>query len=264
MNKLTFSSSIVKSGKRILNSFPKKVNVIRAQSFSTDQRYKPVNEVPEHVLESMNSSKTHSPGFSIKGEALEGRPAYLDFQATTPLDPRVLDAMLPFLTEKFGNPHSKTHTFGWETEQAIEEARENIGKMIGASSKEIIFTSGATESNNMAIKGVARFYKEHKRHIITTQTEHKCVLDSCRSLEAEGFTITYLPVQTNGLISLEDLQNAIRPDTALVSIMGVNNEIGVVQPLKEIGKVNILLLYTLHLLITLSFFLLLLLAIDLS
>jgi cysteine desulfurase len=182
-------------------------------------------------------SETVQPsGFSIKNQAFEGRPAYLDFQATTPLDPRVLDAMMPFLTEKYGNPHSRTHSFGWETESSVEIARENIAKLIGASAKEIIFTSGATESNNMAIKGVARFYKEHKKHVITTQTEHKCVLDSCRSLEAEGFDVTYLPVQTNGLISLEALEKAIRPDTSIVSIMGVNNEIGVVQPLAEIGK----------------------------
>jgi cysteine desulfurase len=179
----------------------------------------------------------HSPGFSIKGESLIGRPAYLDFQATTPLDPRVLDAMMPFLTEKYGNPHSRTHSFGWETEEAIEKAREYVAKLIGASSKEIIWTSGATESNNMAIKGIARFYREHKKHIITTQTEHKCVLDSCRSLEAEGFDVTYLPVEKNGLINLETLEKSIRPDTAIVSIMGVNNEIGVIQPLKEIGKV---------------------------
>lgn len=179
-----------------------------------------------------------STGFSIRGEAKLGRPAYLDFQATTPLDPRVLDSMMPYLTEKYGNPHSRTHSFGWETEKAIEAARENVARLIGASGKEIIFTSGATESNNMAIKGVARFYREHKKHVITTQTEHKCVLDSCRSLESEGFEVTYLPVQSNGLIDLERLKEAIRPDTALVSIMGVNNEIGVVQPLAEIGKVK--------------------------
>jgi len=247
MNKLYLSQSIIRSSLKIGKLTPTCIKVtaassgVRTQSFSTDQRYQPVNEVPESVLESMNSAKIHSPGFSIKGEALQGRPAYLDFQATTPLDPRVLDAMMPFLTEKFGNPHSKTHSFGWESEQAIDQARENIANLIGASSKEIIFTSGATESNNMSIKGVARFYKEHKNHIITTQTEHKCVLDSCRSLEAEGFTVTYLPVQSNGLISLEELEKAMRPETALVSVMGVNNEIGVVQPLKEIGQVTLTL-----------------------
>jgi len=173
--------------------------------------------------------------FSIKGAALEGRAAYLDFQATTPMDPRVLDCMMPFMTEQYGNPHSRTHEYGWETETAVEEARAHIAHLIGASPKEIIFTSGATESNNMSIKGVARFYGQHKKHVITTQTEHKCVLDSCRSLQSSGFDVTYLPVQTNGLIDLDQLRDALRPDTVLVSVMGVNNEIGVLQPLKEVG-----------------------------
>ncbi|KMU75830.1 cystathionine gamma-synthase [Coccidioides immitis RMSCC 3703] len=165
------------------------------------------------------------------------RPIYLDMQATTPTDPRVLDAMLPFLTGLYGNPHSRTHAYGWETEKATEQAREYVANLIGADAKEIIFTSGATESNNMSIKGVARFFGRSgkKKHIITTQTEHKCVLDSCRHLQDEGFEVTYLPVQSNGLIRLEDLEAAIRPDTALVSIMTVNNEIGVIQPMKEIG-----------------------------
>lgn len=144
--------------------------------------------------------------------------------------------MMPFMVAQYGNPHSRTHSFGWETEAAVEEAREQIAKMIGATAKEIIFTSGATEANNMAVKGVARFYKGKKNHVITSQTEHKCVLDSCRALEAEGFEVTYLPVLPNGLVDLEQLKAAIRPDTALVSIMGVNNEIGVIQPLKEIGQ----------------------------
>ncbi|RAL09219.1 IscS subfamily cysteine desulfurase [Aspergillus homomorphus CBS 101889] len=166
------------------------------------------------------------------------RPVYLDMQATTPTDPRVLDAMLPYLTGIYGNPHSRTHAYGWESEKAVEQAREHVAKLIGADSKEIIFTSGATESNNMSIKGVARFFGRSgkKKHIITTQTEHKCVLDSCRHLQDEGFDVTYLPVQNNGLIRMEDLEAAIRPDTALVSIMAVNNEIGVIQPLEEIGK----------------------------
>ncbi|XP_057660370.1 cysteine desulfurase, mitochondrial [Diorhabda carinulata] len=172
--------------------------------------------------------------FNIKTD-LEGRPLYLDVQATTPLDPRVLDAMLPYLTKYYGNPHSRTHAYGWETEAAVENARELVANIIGADPKEIIFTSGATESNNIAIKGVARFYKEKKKHIITTQTEHKCVLDSCRALEGEGFKVTYLPVKTNGIISLEQLEEAITPETGLVSIMTVNNEIGVKQPVKEIG-----------------------------
>ncbi|KAL1963095.1 hypothetical protein VTN77DRAFT_8741 [Rasamsonia byssochlamydoides] len=167
------------------------------------------------------------------------RPIYLDMQATTPTDPRVLDAMLPFLTGLYGNPHSRTHAYGWETEQAVEQAREHVANLIGADPKEIIFTSGATESNNMSIKGVARFFGRSgkKKHIITTQTEHKCVLDSCRHLQDEGYEVTYLPVQNNGLIRLEDLEAAIRPDTALVSVMTVNNEIGVIQPIKEIGQI---------------------------
>ncbi|CRG86113.1 cysteine desulfurase [Talaromyces islandicus] len=166
------------------------------------------------------------------------RPIYLDMQATTPTDPRVLDAMLPFLTGLYGNPHSRTHAYGWETEKAVEEARSHIASLIGADPKEIIFTSGATESNNMSIKGVARFFGRSgkKKHIITTQTEHKCVLDSCRHLQDEGFEVTYLPVQNNGIINMDDLKAAIRPDTALVSIMTVNNEIGVIQPIEEIGK----------------------------
>lgn len=170
------------------------------------------------------------------------RPIYLDMQATTPLDPRVLDAMMPFYTGYYGNPHSRTHAYGWESEKAVEEAREHIAALIGADPKEIIFTSGATESNNMSIKGVARFLgrsvgKVKKKHIITTQTEHKCVLDSCRHLQDEGFDVTYLPVQNSGLVDLERLRAAIRPETALVSIMSVNNEIGVIQPLEEIGAI---------------------------
>lgn len=164
------------------------------------------------------------------------RPIYLDAQATTPVDPRVLDAMMPFYTNQFGNPHSKTHAYGWESEKAVEEAREHIANLVGAESKEIIFTSGATESNNMSLKGVARFYGSKKNHIITTQTEHKCVLDSCRKLQEEGFHVTYLPVNENGLVNVKDVEEALRPETAIVSIMMVNNEIGVIQPLEEIGQ----------------------------
>jgi cysteine desulfurase len=168
------------------------------------------------------------------------RPIYLDMQATTPVDPRVLDAMIPFFLEKFGNPHSRTHKYGWDAEKAVDVARGHIAKLIGADPKEIIFTSGATESNNMSLKGVARFAKRSnpkKNHVITTQTEHKCVLDSCRHLQEEGFDVTYLPVQNSGLIRLEDLKVAIRPgETCIVSIMAVNNEIGVIQPIAEIGK----------------------------
>jgi len=163
-------------------------------------------------------------------------PIYLDYQATTPMDPRVLDKMLPYFTGKFGNPHSRSHAYGWEAEAAVDLAREQVAAVIGASEKEIVFTSGATESNNIAIKGVARFYKDKRKHIITPVTEHKCVLDSCRHLEQEGFEVTYLPVQKNGLIDLAELRAAMRPDTLLVSIMAVNNEIGVIQPLAEIGK----------------------------
>ena len=166
------------------------------------------------------------------------RPIYLDMQATTPTDPRVLDAMLPFFTGLYGNPHSRTHAYGWETDKAVEQARQHIADLIGADAKEIIFTSGATESNNMSVKGVARFFKKggKKNHIITCQTEHKCVLDSCRHLQDEGFEVTYLPVQTNGLIDMAELEAAMKPETCLVSIMTVNNEIGVVQPVEEIGK----------------------------
>ncbi|KAL1709646.1 cysteine desulfurase NFS1 [Schizophyllum commune] len=180
-------------------------------------------------------------GFNLEVPKREGslkektRPIYLDMQATTPVDPRVLDAMLPYMTDQYGNPHSRTHAYGWEAEKAVEESRKNIADLIGADPKDIIFTSGATETNNMAIKGVARFHKEKKRHIITTQTEHKCVLDSCRKLSEEGFEITYLPVRKDGIVDLDVLEAAIRPDTALVSIMTVNNETGVIQPIREIG-----------------------------
>lgn len=151
------------------------------------------------------------------------------------MDPRVLDAILPYLTDLYGNPHSRTHAYGWEAETAVEKARAQVASLIGASSKDIIFTSGATESNNMLIKGIARFYKQKRNHIITTQTEHKCVLDSCRYLAEQGFEVTYLPVKSDGLVDLEVLKAAIKPTTCLVSIMAVNNEIGVIQPLQAIG-----------------------------
>ncbi len=163
------------------------------------------------------------------------KPVYLDYQSTTPCDPRVVDAMVPYFAEDFGNPHSRSHAYGWKAEEAIEIAREHVADLIGAGSKEIIFTSGATESNNIAIKGIAHFNQAKKNHIITVATEHKCVLDSCRVLEQEGFKVTYLPVQQNGLIDLKELEAAITDKTVLVSIMAVNNEIGVVQPIKEIG-----------------------------
>jgi cysteine desulfurase len=163
-------------------------------------------------------------------------PIYMDNHATTPLDPRVLEAMMPYLTDKFGNAASRNHPFGWEAEQGVETAREQIAKLVGATAKEIIFTSGATESDNLAIKGVAYMYREKGNHIITAVTEHKAVLDTCKRLEKEGFRVTYLPVQQDGLIDLEDLKRAIDDKTILVSIMFANNEIGVIQPVEEIGK----------------------------
>ncbi|GLT46854.1 hypothetical protein SLA2020_205840 [Shorea laevis] len=176
-------------------------------------------------------------GISMKGIKVAGRPLYLDMQATSPVDPRVLDAMLPFYISRYGNPHSRTHLYGWESEMAVEAARSQVAALIGASPKEIIFTSGATESNNISVKGVMHFYKEKKRHVITTQTEHKCVLDSCRHLQQEGFEVTYLPVGSDGIIDLERLRREIQPDTGLVSVMTVNNEIGVIQPMEEIGRI---------------------------
>jgi cysteine desulfurase len=165
------------------------------------------------------------------------RPVYLDMQATTPMDPRVADAMMPYICGGgYGNPHSRTHKYGWDAEKAVDKARAHIAELVGADAKEIMFTSGATESNNMAIKGVAMFYKTRKKHVVTTQTEHKCVLDSCRWLEQRGFEVTYLPVNADGLIDTAELAAVLRPDTSIVSIMAVNNEIGVVQPLTEIGK----------------------------
>lgn len=164
---------------------------------------------------------------------------YFDYQSTTPLDKRVLDEMMLTMTTEFGNASSKSHSFGWEAEKLVEKAREQVASVIGAEAKDIIFTSGATESNNIAIKGVARFNKSDKKnHIITVQTEHKCVLESCKYLELkEGFKITYLSVGSDGLINLEELKNAITDKTILVSVMGVNNEIGVIQDLKSIGKI---------------------------
>lgn len=176
--------------------------------------------------------------FSIKGQEVPGRAIYLDAQATTPMDPRVLEAMLPHLTHGYGNPHSRTHAYGWDAESAIEDARKQVADLCGADAKEMIFTSGATESNNASIKGIARFYKKRgKTHIITTTTEHKCVLDSCRILQMEGFEVTYLPVQKDGLVDVEEFKAAIRPETGLASVMFVNNEIGVIQPIAELGKV---------------------------
>jgi len=171
-------------------------------------------------------------------EKASAMPIFLDYQSTTPCDPRVVEVMLPFFTQKFGNPHSRSHAFGWEAEAATEQARSHVARLINADAKEIIFTSGATEANNIALKSVGGFYKDKKNHIITVQTEHKCVLDSARHMELQGFEVTYLPVQTNGLIDLAVLKAAIKPNTLMVSIMAVNNELGVIQPLAEIGKIT--------------------------
>ena len=163
-------------------------------------------------------------------------PIYMDYHATTPMDPRVLEAMLPYFTGKFGNAASRNHSFGWEAEEAVEKARTQIAQLIGASAKEIIFTSGATESNNLAIKGIAEMHRERGNHIITQVTEHKAVLDTCKRLEKSGYRVTYLPVNADGLVDVEDIKRAIDDKTILVSIMAANNEIGVVQPVAEIGK----------------------------
>jgi len=163
-------------------------------------------------------------------------PIYMDNHATTPLDPRVLEAMMPYLTGIFGNAASRNHSFGWEAEQGVEKAREQIARLIGATAKEIIFTSGATEATNLAIKGVAEMYRERGNHIITQVTEHKATLDTCKRLEKSGYRVTYLPVLADGLIDIEDLKRALDDQTILVSIMYANNEIGVVQPVQEIGK----------------------------
>ncbi len=167
-------------------------------------------------------------------------PIYFDYSATTPVDPRVAEKMCHCLTMEgnFGNPASRSHQYGWDAENAIDEARSNVAALINADPKEIVFTSGATESDNLAIKGVAHFYKKNGKHIITCKTEHKAVLDTCRQLEREGYEVTYLDPEPNGLIDLEKLKNAIRPDTILVSIMHVNNEIGVIQDIKAIGEIT--------------------------
>ena len=164
-------------------------------------------------------------------------PIYLDYSATTPVDPRVAAKMIPWLTEHFGNPASRSHAYGWEAEKAVEDAREQVAALVNADAKEIIWTAGATESNTLAIKGAAHFYQGKGKHLITVKTEHKAVLDTVRELEREGFEATYLDVQENGLIDLEVLKAAIRPDTIVVSVMFVNNEVGVVQPIAEIGEI---------------------------
>jgi cysteine desulfurase len=232
----------------VSESKPKQAQVSDVESaIKTDQKnfIKQTGNLPSQIKmpgTEMSADTMMSPAAGILKQATimdQGkRPIYLDAQATTPTDPRVLDAMLPFLTGLYGNPHSRTHAYGWETDKAVEQARQQVADLIGADPKEIIFTSGATESNNMSIKGVARFFGRSgkKKHIITCQTEHKCVLDSCRHLQDEGYDVTYLPVKSTGLIDMAELEAAMRPDTALVSIMTVNNEVGVIQPIKEIGQ----------------------------
>ena len=164
-------------------------------------------------------------------------PIYMDNHATTPVDPRVLEAMLPYFTERFGNAASRNHEFGWKAEEAVEVARGQVAHLVGASPKEIVFTSGATESINLAIKGVAEAYCQKGRHIITLATEHKAVLDTCHRLAGKGFEITYLPVGRDGLVQLEAVSRAITPSTILISVLHANNEIGVVQPIAEIAKI---------------------------
>jgi cysteine desulfurase len=165
-------------------------------------------------------------------------PIYMDNHATTPMDPRVLDAMLPTFTKVFGNAASRNHSFGWEAEKLVERAREQVGELIGASGKEIVFTSGATESNNLAIKGAAHFYKEKGKHIITSKIEHKATIDSCRALEMEGFSVTYLEPGKDGIVTAAQVEAALRPDTVLVTLMWANNEIGTINPIAEIGKLT--------------------------
>lgn len=164
------------------------------------------------------------------------RPIYLDYSATTPLDPRVAEKMIPYLTEHFGNPASRSHAYGWEAEAAVEEARAQVAQLVNCDPKEIVWTSGATESNNLALKGAAHFYQSKGKHLITVKTEHKAILDTTRELEREGFEVTYLTPQENGLVDLKVLADAIRPDTILVSVMYVNNEIGVIQDIPAIGQ----------------------------
>jgi cysteine desulfurase len=165
-------------------------------------------------------------------------PIYMDYHATTPVDPRVLDAMLPYFREELGNAASKSHVFGWRAEEAVEAARAEVGKLIGASAKEIVFTSGATESDNLAVKGAAHFYKDKGRHLVTCKTEHKAVLDSMHRLEREGFEVTYLPVGKDGRVDPDDVKKALRDDTILVSLMHANNEVGVLHPIEEIGRMT--------------------------
>ncbi|MDZ4103695.1 MAG: aminotransferase class V-fold PLP-dependent enzyme, partial [Hydrogenophaga sp.] len=164
-------------------------------------------------------------------------PIYMDYSATNPCDPRVVDAMIPWLREHFGNPASRSHAWGWEAEKAVETAREQVAALINADPREIVWTSGATESNNLALKGAAHFYKTKGKHLITVKTEHKAVLDTCRELERQGFEVTYMDVQADGLLDLEAFRAAIRPDTIIASVMFVNNETGVIQDVAALGAI---------------------------
>jgi cysteine desulfurase len=170
-------------------------------------------------------------------EPMERKPIYLDYSATTPIDPRVAEKMIPYITEHFGNPASRSHSFGWTAEKAVEEAREEVAKLVNADPREIVWTSGATESNNLAIKGASHFYSTKGKHVLTIATEHKAVIDAVRELEREGFTATYLEPEPNGLVDLEKFKKAIRPDTVLASVMIVNNEIGVIQDIEALGNI---------------------------
>lgn len=164
-------------------------------------------------------------------------PIYMDYSATTPVDPRVVDVMVPYLAERFGNPASRSHSYGWQAEEAVEVARQHVAELLGADAREIVWTSGATEGNNLAIKGATNFYRGRGKHIVTVKTEHKAVLDTCRELERQGFDVTYLDVGSDGLIDLGQFDAALRDDTVLVSVMFVNNEIGVIQPISQIGEI---------------------------
>lgn len=170
-------------------------------------------------------------------EPMERKPIYLDYSATTPIDPRVAEKMIPYITEHFGNPASRSHSFGWTAEKAVEEAREEVAKLVNADPREIVWTSGATESNNLAIKGASHFYSTKGKHVLTIATEHKAVIDAVRELEREGYTATYLEPEPNGLVDLEKFKKAIRPDTVLASVMIVNNEIGVIQDIEALGNI---------------------------
>src|SRR5437899_2494852 len=172
-----------------------------------------------------------------RSERAMKKPIYLDYSATTPVDPRVAAKMIPYLTDHFGNPASRSHSFGWETEKAVEEAREEVAKLVNCDPKELVWTSGATESINLAVKGAANFYKEKGKHLITVKTEHKATLDTMRELERDGFEVSYLDVEPDGLLDLEAFKAALRPDTILVSVMFVNNEIGVIQDVATIGEI---------------------------